>query len=138
MRGSMSTHADVYLRGRVIFVGSSSMLVRCEVGHTGPPLEDASDTAPTAAAAAAVAGGSEAGGKAVGTVDEAPLLVADFLYVARDRATGRASQVNRLDMAGASEADQQLYQEKLDEVGPWSCMRSWVGPCMRSWVGPWS
>jgi hypothetical protein len=71
----------MYLKGRVAFVGSSSMLVRCQVGYTAPVPAAAATNEDDGAAAAAMA-------------DSAPLLVADFLYVARDRATGRAAKVN--------------------------------------------
>ena len=75
LRGSLRPDSNVYMRGRVIFVGSSSMLVRCEVGHargSGPSVRYFEDT------------------------DDKPLLSAEFLYVARDRVTHKASKVNRL------------------------------------------
>ena len=49
LRGSLKPDSDIYMTGRVIFVGSSSMLVRCEVGHTsgGTPEGAAVDDSST-------------------------------------------------------------------------------------------
>ena len=67
LHGALPPDRDLVLSGRVIFVGASSMLVRCHVEwHAAPPAP-----AP------------------------GPLLTADILYVARDRVTGKASQVPR-------------------------------------------
>lgn len=88
LRGTLRPGADLFLKGRVIFVGSSSILVRCEVGDAGET--DSSDMG-----------------------DAAPRLVADFLYVSRDRVTGKASRVNRLSVQGSDEV---LFNEKHAEV----------------------
>ena len=100
LRGSLKPDSDIYMTGRVIFVGSSSMLVRCEVGHTsgGTPEGAAVDDSSTR-----------------GSCDEEPLLCADFLYVARDAVTGKASKVNRLEVFGnaaADDRDRALFEEK--------------------------
>jgi acyl-CoA hydrolase len=87
LRGSLPLGASMYLKGRVIFIGSSSILVRCEVGEAGASPE--------------------------GEQDSPARLVADFLYVSRDRLTGKASKVNRLFVEGP---DAILFNQKFEEV----------------------
>lgn len=70
---------DVFLSGRVIWTGSSSMLVRMTMRAGRRPGE-----------------GEQ-------------LLEADFVYVARDRAAGKAAKVHQI--SPATEEERQLYKE---------------------------
>jgi len=97
LRGKLAPESDVGLQGRVAFVGSSSMLVRCEAGHIDRRQQP-----------------SQGSGRAVWANADGPLLVADFLYVSRDRITNKASRVNRLRCD--TEEDQKLFDDKLAEV----------------------